>query len=97
MKKLKDQKTAIEKDVSNEFLYFSDFLEMVMNNPGQRGFDLKTMRTRLSILQAIEKGRHKTIEFPDDHVQEIKDALKEFTWIKLHEDIVKFHDEIESL
>ena len=82
--------TAGDKEIK-----YSELLKTCLNVVPKEGFTPSEMRTRLRILDILEKANG-TIELEDADSQLTKKLVADMRWIVLSKDIVAFTEEVEK-
>lgn len=83
-------------DAQKEASYADLVIAVCEGNRPQGGFSIEDISKRLRLKAVAEKGG-KNLEFEDADVSELKALVKGMRWFSVHEDIVKFSEDVNSL
>lgn len=75
---------------------YANLLKAVVNAPPQSGFTADEMRSRIRILDCIEKANGK-LELEDSDVKKLKACAKEMKWAMMNKEILQFCDDVEEM
>ena len=78
-----------------EEISYANLLKLCVNQTPKEGFSPSDMRTRLRILDVLEKANG-TIELEDSDSKITKDLVAQMKWTILSKDILTFTDEVEA-
>lgn len=96
MKIIKNQQTQIMN--TDKFMHRSDLLKLAtVSPPMDRGISIADMRSRMRILDAIEKAGEKDIELEDADFTAAKRYFETFEWIGPHKDLIELADHLDEL
>ena len=96
MKKITNKEVKI-KDQDDKLMLRSNLLNIVANNPPERGLTISAMKERMKILDAIEKADKGDIELEDAEFNTLKKLYDEYGWLTPHKDIIELADHLEEL
>ena len=95
-------KTIINKEVKikgqdDKLMLRSNLLNIVTNNPPERGLPIAAMKERMKILEAIEKADKGDITLEDAEFNTLKKLFDEYGWLTPHKDIIELADHLDEL
>jgi len=95
-------KTIINKEVKikgqdDKLMLRSNLLNIVTNNPPERGLAIAAMKERMKILEAIEKADTGDITLEDAEFNTLKRLYDEYGWLTPHKDIIELADHLDEL
>lgn len=95
-------KTITNKEVKikgqdDKLMLRSNLLNIVANNPPERGLTISAMKERIKILDAIEKADKGDIELEDAEFNTLKKLYDEYGWLTPHKDIIELADHLDEL
>ena len=108
-------KTIINKEVKikgtdDKLMLRSNLLNIVANNPPERGLPIAAMKERMRILDAIEKCtkgdvgatastgfKAADIQLEDADFNTLKRLYDEYGWLTPHKDIIELADHLDEL
>lgn len=95
-------KTIINKEVKikgsdDKLMLRSNLLNIVTNNPPERGLTITAMKERMKILEAIEKADKGDITLEDAEFNTLKKLYDEYGWLTPHKDIIELADHLDEL
>ena len=95
-------KTIINKEVKikgtdDKLMLRSNLLNIVTNNPPERGLTITAMKERMKILEAIEKADKGDIILEDAEFNTLKRLYDEYGWLTPHKDIIELADHLDEL
>jgi len=96
MKTITNKEVKI-KDQDDKLMLRSNLLNIVANNPPERGLTISAMKERMKILDAIEKADKGDIELEDAEFNTLKKLYDEYGWLTPHKDIIELADHLEEL
>lgn len=94
MKTIENKTTTIQKP--DGLCSYADLIETIINQKVQGGYSISDITMRLKIDDKI-KNANGVIELEDAEFTYLKKLVNESKWNGLHEDILKFHEDINSL
>jgi hypothetical protein len=95
-------KTIINKEVKikgvdGNLMLRSNLLNIVTNNPPERGLPIAAMKERMRILDALEKADKGDVILEDADFNTLKRLFDEYGWLTLHKDIIELADHLDEL
>jgi len=95
-------KTIINKEVKikgqdDKLMHRSNLLNIVTNNPPERGLPIAAMRERMKILEIIDKADKGNITLEDAEFNTLKRLYDEYGWLTPHKDIIELADHLDEL
>jgi len=95
-------KTIINKEVKikgqdDKLMLRSNLLNIVTNNPPERGLTITALKERMRILEAIEKADTGDITLEDAEFNTLKRLYDEYGWLTPHKDIIELADHLDEL
>jgi len=95
-------KTIINKEVKikgvdGNLMLRSNLLNIVTNNPPERGLPIAAMKERMRILDALEKADKGDITLEDADFNTLKKLFDEYGWLTPHKDIIELADHLDEL
>ena len=95
-------KTIINKEVKikgtdDKLMLRSNLLNIVTNNPPERGLPIAAMKERMKILDAIEVAKDLDITLEDAEFNTLKKLFDEYGWLTPHKDIIELADHLDEL
>jgi hypothetical protein len=75
----------------------SNLLNIVTNNPPERGLPIAAMKERIKILDAIEKADKGDITLEDAEFNTLKRLFDDYGWLTPHKDIIELADHLDEL
>jgi hypothetical protein len=96
MKTVKNQQTHIKN--GENFLNRGDLIKLAaVSPPPDRGITIQDMRSRMRVLDAIDKAGSGDIEFEDADFAVAKRLFEGFGWISPHKDLIDLADHLDEL
>lgn len=96
MKTITNKEVKI-KGVDGVLMLRSNLLNIVTNNPPERGLPIAAMKERIKILDAIEKADKGNITLEDAEFNTLKKLFDEYGWLTPHKDIIELADHLDEL
>ena len=96
MKTITNKEVKI-KDQDGVLMLRSNLLNIVTNNPPDRGLHITAMKERIKILDAIEKADKGDIILEDAEFNTLKRLFDEYGWLTPHKDIIELADHLDEL
>lgn len=96
MKTITNKEVKI-KGVDGVLMLRSNLLNIVTNNPPERGLPIAAMKERIKILDAIEKADKGDITLEDAEFNTLKKLYDEYGWLTPHKDIIELADHLDEL
>lgn len=95
-------KTITNKEVKisgpdSKMMKRSNLLNLVTNNPPERGLTISAMKERMRILEAVEKAGDGDITLEDADFNTLKRLYDEYGWATPHKDIIELADHLDEV
>lgn len=96
MKTIINKETEVKSEKGN--MSRADLIKLVAENPiGDKGINTSEMRTRLKIIEAIEKAGTGDIVLEDAEFELLKRSYDVFPWARPHKHIIELADHLEDI
>lgn len=96
MKTITNKEVKI-KSPDDKLMLRSNLLNIVTNNPPERGLPISAMKERMRILDAIEKADKGDITLEDAEFTTLKRLFDEYGWLTPHKDIIELADHLDEV
>jgi len=95
-------KTIINKEVKikspdGNLMHRSNLLNIVANQPPEKGLTITAMKDRMRILDAIVLADKGDITLEDADFNMLKKLYNEYGWLTPHKDIIELADHLDEL
>ncbi len=75
---------------------YANLVKAVVNTPPKDGFTADEMRSRMRILDCLEKANG-ILELEDSDTKKFKQCTKDMKWAMMNKEIVQFCDDVEAM
>jgi hypothetical protein len=75
---------------------YAELIKICLDNPPKEGFDLKSLRDRNRIEDALTKANG-TIKLEDADAENLKPIVESMRWGARHKDIMLFCEEVKNM
>lgn len=90
---LKQTKLKINQDGNASY---KDLILLCVNAPKQGGFTITEIKSRLEIVDAVEKADG-SLQLENSAAQLLQEIVSEFKWGSVHADIVQFVEDVQNM
>ena len=99
MKILENKETRLKNQDGETYTLYSDLINHSLNIIPQGGISPSEMRKRVRIIKSLEKAplAGNIIKFEDNDAENLKQIVKTSKWSLIHEDILNFQDDVDSM
>ena len=95
MKTLELKQTKLKLNQDGNASY-KDLILLCVNAPKQGGFTITEIKSRLQIVDAVEKAGD-NLQLEDTPADLLNEIVSEFKWGSVHADIVQFVEDIQNM
>ena len=95
MKTLELKQTELKINQDGNATY-KDLILLCVNAPKQGGFSISEIKSRLQIVDAVEKAGD-TLQLEDTPADLLNEIVSDFKWGSVHADIVQFVEDIQNM
>jgi len=95
MKTLEHKQTKLKLNQDGNASY-KDLILLCVNAPKQGGFTITEIKSRLQIVDAVEKAGD-TLQLEDTPADLLNEIVSDFKWGSVHADIVQFVEDIQNM
>jgi len=95
MKTLELKQTKLKLNQDGNASY-KDLILLCVNAPKQGGFTITEIKSRLQIVDAVEKAGD-TLQLEDTPADLLNEIVSDFKWGSVHADIVQFVEDIQNM
>jgi len=75
---------------------YKDLILLCVNAPKQGGFTITEIKSRLEIVDAVEKADG-SLQLENSAAQLLQEIVSEFKWGSVHADIVQFVEDVQNM